>query len=258
MKVHHLFENAAIKIDAEKVADFLFNSNPDFFRKYNFKKRPLYRGVQRPLTKSVVFTADETTGTGVVVQSTTKRNRTPLNMPTKLHDAYNDEFERRFGIRARSDTIFCSSQSVAENYGTPCLIVPVSDFSMLASEVIKDLWDETSYNDRKHLPRLAKIDSGTDKKLRALFKVGKDEDLESVILQARSSKSEMEKITGLSMKEYYQELVKIIVPHYTDDIDDIATFDPHGEVMLKSDECFLVPIYTPEFSQYLLEALMKK
>jgi len=53
-----------------------------------------------------------------------------------------DWFYKKFGIRARSNTVFVTkSFDVASKYGDPFLIFPVGKYTILSSSKIKDLFE---------------------------------------------------------------------------------------------------------------------
>jgi hypothetical protein len=53
-----------------------------------------------------------------------------------------DWFYKKFGIRARSNTVFVTkSFNVASEYGDPFLIFPVGKYTILSSSKIKDLFE---------------------------------------------------------------------------------------------------------------------
>jgi hypothetical protein len=73
-----------------------------------------------------------------------ERPRNPIETKLEFHNHADYWFEQRFGIRARSTTVICStdynqSKKFAENgNGTLAEISPISPFSLIYSRSIKD------------------------------------------------------------------------------------------------------------------------
>ena len=75
-----------------------------------------------------------------------RKNRTPMDMPEDAHDAFDDAFHKKFGIKARSNSIFVTgSKYMAENYGdTVYAIFPIGKYKYLWSPKFQDLYSGTN------------------------------------------------------------------------------------------------------------------
>jgi hypothetical protein len=90
-----------------------------------------------------------------------RQDRWPVDSKQGWHDALNAEFQDKFHINARSQSVFCSR--LAEGYGKGYLIFPIGDFYMLYSRSIPDLFFEQP-NDSEDYEYVAKERVRTYKK----------------------------------------------------------------------------------------------
>lgn len=74
-----------------------------------------------------------------------RMNRTPVDTHPLVHKALDDAFEKKFGHRARSNSMFCTGSVVtAKSYGDPYMIFPIGKYRYLWSESHKDLYSDLS------------------------------------------------------------------------------------------------------------------
>jgi len=94
-----------------------------------------------------------------------RKNRKPKDTPMEIHDIIDDWFYKKFGIKARSNSIFCSfNENTANEYGNPYYIIPIGKYSTIASPTIKDIYaeivqdkiDRTKYDDEYDDDRMKK------------------------------------------------------------------------------------------------------
>jgi hypothetical protein len=82
-----------------------------------------------------------------------RENRKPKNTPIQYHNAADDWFYEQFGIRYRSDALFCTgSFNGAALYGNVFIIFPIGEFKVCWSPNIVDMYFEflrDSYGDVK-------------------------------------------------------------------------------------------------------------
>lgn len=77
-----------------------------------------------------------------------RQNRQPLDTSYKIHDKMDDQFYKKFGIKARSNSIFCTSILYnAEKYGTPYYIFPIGNYEIIWSPWIFDLYSKVNFID---------------------------------------------------------------------------------------------------------------
>lgn len=70
-----------------------------------------------------------------------RTNRRPTNTDPHVHDQMNDWFEKKFKIKARSETVFTTGRFAdAKGYGTVYCIFPIGDFKFIWSPKIDDLF----------------------------------------------------------------------------------------------------------------------
>jgi hypothetical protein len=68
--------------------------------------------------------------------------RQPLDTPETVHKVMDEIFYKKFKVKARSQSIFCTgSEGIASAYGNPFLIFPIGKFTFLWSPQTKDMYD---------------------------------------------------------------------------------------------------------------------
>lgn len=74
----------------------------------------------------------------------TRTDRKPTDTPKYLHDIVDDVFEEEWGYRARSESVFCTSdwQTIMKKYGPSGIVIPIGTFDFLWSKKINDLWED--------------------------------------------------------------------------------------------------------------------
>lgn len=77
-----------------------------------------------------------------LIQKMKPRNdRVPRDMPEDLHKLLDMEFKKRFGFKARSEALFCGTNSnVTDEYGPTHYVFPIGDFKMVWSDEIDDIY----------------------------------------------------------------------------------------------------------------------
>lgn len=81
-----------------------------------------------------------------------RQDRKSLDTPINLHRLVDDEFEKLFDIKARSQTLFCTpNMAMARRYGVPYYIFPVGKYEIIWSDSVGDLYSsliDVSYNEK--------------------------------------------------------------------------------------------------------------
>lgn len=72
--------------------------------------------------------------------SKVRKNRTPKNTPKELHEQLDNAFNDIFGIKARSQTLFCATKYTASRYGDPFYIFPIDKYEVIWSNKVEDLY----------------------------------------------------------------------------------------------------------------------
>lgn len=100
-----------------------------------FKKIYL-NGTKLPLRRGMLIQP-----TDHITKIKVNKNRTPTNSSIRVHNASDQWFYEKFGIKARSQSTFTtSSNRVAKDYGFPFLIFPVGNFEVIWSRKVDDLF----------------------------------------------------------------------------------------------------------------------
>lgn len=75
-----------------------------------------------------------------------RKNRQPVDTQQLIHDSTNDWFESKFGIKARSETVFASTGTkLASRYGTVYSIFPIGEHTTIWSPTVMDLYISTNH-----------------------------------------------------------------------------------------------------------------
>ena len=71
-----------------------------------------------------------------------RKDRNPTDTPIKFHNWLDDWFYKKFGIRARSNSVFCTGDTdVIETYGNQYVIFPIGKFKIIWNSQLKDLFN---------------------------------------------------------------------------------------------------------------------
>lgn len=69
-----------------------------------------------------------------------RQDRQPLDTPLEIHKVVDDWFQRKFGVRARSQSIFCTfNPNLATNFGKLMLVFPIGEYKVISSNQVEDL-----------------------------------------------------------------------------------------------------------------------
>lgn len=71
-----------------------------------------------------------------------RKNRTPKDTPIELHYEMDDWFNKKFGVKARSNALFCTFDgSHSASFGKPHIIFPIGKYKLISSNLIKDVYN---------------------------------------------------------------------------------------------------------------------
>jgi hypothetical protein len=96
---------------------------------HNIYKHGLYRGIEAKL--------------GEFSKQAVPVGRKPVDTPSDMHEAADDWFAKKFGVRYRSNAVFCTgSKEAAEEYGYLYAVFPIGAYSFCYSPIVNDLTAE--------------------------------------------------------------------------------------------------------------------
>lgn len=76
-------------------------------------------------------------------KGTIRKDRQPTDTPEEIHDYVDNLFDEKFGIKARSSTLFCmANPTISKGYGTPYLIFPIGKYKLIWSSDIEDFFGD--------------------------------------------------------------------------------------------------------------------
>lgn len=98
----------------------------------------LYRGITNMDESNLVMEYDEIE----VYKKAVRSDRLPLNTEKETQVLYDNWFEKKFGYRVRSESMFCfgeDGREAARQYGRVFLVFPIGDFQYVWSPNVLDL-----------------------------------------------------------------------------------------------------------------------
>jgi hypothetical protein len=95
-----------------------------------------------------------------------RRNRLPLNTPVRIHKIADEYFEKKFGIKFRSESLFVSQRpSLAKYYGKCYVIFPLDDVKILWSPKSEDFFMSL---EKLNLPKTDEKDAIDDERIKVM------------------------------------------------------------------------------------------
>lgn len=77
-----------------------------------------------------------------VIKGKVRQDRRPKDMPLEVHELLDKQFQKEFGIKARSNSLFCTLRvSTAKAYGVPYYIFPIGNYTTIWSNEVNDLFE---------------------------------------------------------------------------------------------------------------------
>lgn len=135
MKLTTLYESQMTLEEAAKI----FHEECEPFRKYtkhDFSRDIVYHGLYRGMEMD-----------DLAKVSRVRKDRKPLNTPIEFHEIMDDWFNKKFGIRFRSNAMFAvQNERLASQYGTLYNVFPIGKFDICSSNKIVDLYEKLLYD----------------------------------------------------------------------------------------------------------------
>jgi len=87
------------------------------------------------------FLSGRKNATSIFDKKRVRTDRRPLDTPEDIHNLINHWFYKKFGIKARGSSIFCTfSHTISTDYGISYYIIPIGKYAAIASPNIKDFY----------------------------------------------------------------------------------------------------------------------
>lgn len=129
MKIKELFETENKQIALDEAIKLIKRDCQDFLK---LNTRPIYRGYSDDSSLKVVVP-------GTLVKGTVRKNRQPRDTSPWFHEIMNDTLKEYSGVKARSESLFCSYQAIqAGEYGELYAIFPIGATKLIWSPHIID------------------------------------------------------------------------------------------------------------------------
>jgi hypothetical protein len=134
----YINERILRKIENNDLKKFVKNTKPwwDMCNKYNVKNHYLWRGHDYIIND--------------IRYLDVRKNREPLTTCKEFHELADKNFKKIFGIKARSETLFCfSGEKSSHSYGSySSIIIPIGKFNYIWSKIIDDFYGSIQYEDQ--------------------------------------------------------------------------------------------------------------
>lgn len=197
------------------------------------KCRPYMNDLKKQRGKEPFLLWSGRGSTSMVIERKVRRNRRPVDTPKELHNFIDSVFEKEFGVRARSNSLFCyNNWGLTEQYGHAFAIFPIGKYKILYSREVGDLYDKfhiidmhyMTYLKYKDNPKMFKYiwEPMVDKK-KAEF----DYDMDKWIEYMKSDKAK---------KNLYNEMKKVINRYKFIDASGLPKVGERNELMLICDK----------------------
>lgn len=131
------------KLIEDNCAFFLSESKRNGFLIRGMKK--LDGASSRATVKSFAFPGEDEDEQGFIWERTVRHDRRPADTEPESHKLLDDWFNKEFGVRARSTTLFCVGDTKLgradiKQYGDLYIILPIGEFKYIWSPKVQDLF----------------------------------------------------------------------------------------------------------------------
>ena len=80
-------------------------------------------------------------GDKILIEKSVRKDRKPKDTPIEIHNRLDDMFEKKTGIRLRSNSLFCANdKDIAQGYGRPYYIFPMGKYQTWYNPKVLDLY----------------------------------------------------------------------------------------------------------------------
>lgn len=234
MRYEHFFEEHA---------NDMFNDVEKYGSKVIDSKTVLYRGMKNANQNKTV-------------EMKVRKDRVPTDTPEVLHYLMDGYFFKKFGVKARSQTVFVSqSINFAKRYGAAVGVIPKGPAKYIYSLSIPDLYGAMdkryeSYTKKDDIEKITGVDYETYNSMLEIHENDKPSIVDICInLHHRYGRDIPSNIMDV-LKRIVFDLLELFEYIITDDITDIEETD--NEIMVFCDEYYAIGRDSPE--SYKLEA----
>jgi len=117
----------------------------EFFDIFKKKCQPFIKDARRQLNEGTYYFSGRKRYDNWFI-SNIRKDRNPTDTPENIHNLLDDAFQKKFGIRLRSNSIFLTfDTSTAESYGDLYVIFPVGKYEMYYNNNIDDLYMDLGF-----------------------------------------------------------------------------------------------------------------
>lgn len=170
--------------------------------------KPFLKDWKKSGAKDFLYTGRK--GLGSFEKRKVRKDRKPKDTPLELHHLVDKWFNKKFGVKARSNAVFCTfDRDEVDRYGEPYYVFPIGKYKAISSPLINDLFltMQTDTYHTKDIPPGFSFDKTTFSDLDE-FPLVKQKVMDNIIERLEKSKytdklvRHMNEIM-LSCKEYY-------------------------------------------------------
>ena len=209
------FKTFLLEAEADEAAEAIANKIKQECSKFlSLRTEPLWRGVKLQRTEALKKLDIESIE---AFYGKVRQDRAPKDSPKWFHDVLDDYLKEAFGIRFRTESLFCmSSKQGTSIYGTPVAIFPIGDFDYIWSPIIQDPTDDfkTTVHQIRPLPEWKNSEEDFNEIVLSLadefnFSAEVKKDIESLGAAAALSKHIMVPKGGEERIEFRKRLIEL-------------------------------------------------
>lgn len=96
-------------------------------------------------SKSLIYRGSKSVSLGknLLTKKSVRTDRSPKDTPKKMHDYIDNWFNKKFGIKFRSQALFVSGdKDIANQFGKVWIVFPINDYDYLWSPFFKDMTED--------------------------------------------------------------------------------------------------------------------
>ena len=226
MKFKQYLTEAKIN-DGEEAIDFIKKNCKPYLN--DWKKSGTWRSSPYNALYSGRKSKDSFGSEDIIIKNV-RKNRKPKDTSIMKHNYYDLKFEEKFGLKLRSETVFCVSDTrFAKVYGKPYYIFPIGKYEIYWSPYISDMTMDMTFF---YIPGYVDFDAplkeieheimtvSDNSYVRLLKDINKDfsrykkGDLAGAIKSKNEVMLHTKKVILVQVDDYYTELINNMIEEY--------------------------------------------
>ena len=202
-----------------------------------------------------------------IIKRKVRKNRKPVDTPEFIHNLLDDAFKKEFGVKARSQSIFVTTnEEDASSYGMPYFVFPVGrKYAFIYSELVPDLYNLLTNRITSRMENYYNIEAlkmGIKGLAQRFYKMGLDtiyynKALGEIVTKKQDDDKRLYKeITKKEFENIAKQEVESVVDNYEISKRFRDALNEDVEIMLVCDEVWLLRV--SYFNETILEEVIKE